>query len=148
MTKLKEIRFLLGILLILFIVDMFLYWISSINTFTETFVPATIILIANIFSRDYSSRRYEIITAIFGWTTAIFILAWLICEALKWYYLFRYAQVNQLILNMERITQQIFILSLITFLTRDYEKILKPNAIFIEDKIIFYYKKIIEVFKN
>jgi len=38
------------------------YWISSINTFTETFIPAVMILIANISSREPGNHRYEIIT--------------------------------------------------------------------------------------
>jgi hypothetical protein len=43
--------------------------------FIDTFVPALIILFANVFGHDYGSERYEKITAIFGWIGGLFLAA-------------------------------------------------------------------------
>ena len=77
-------------------------------------VPAIVLLIANLMSGHHSKLRWEVVTAIFGWTGLIGLLifvvvliVWPDSDALD--YLI-----------------QIAAFCLITALARDYERILKP----------------------
>ncbi|GAC1656551.1 MAG: hypothetical protein NVS9B15_17750 [Acidobacteriaceae bacterium] len=79
----------------------------------DQLVPALILFASNLMSGRHGSRRYEVVTAVFGWTTLITLLAYLIVNA-AWPrgpikpYLF-----------------QVFAFSMLTALSRDYEKILR-----------------------
>lgn len=115
------------------------------NALTEIIIPGIIIFVANIFSREHGSRRYEIVTAFFGWTATIFLVLGFISYVLSFIFAI-YHMHAQILENIQKTTFQIFILALVTAVTRDYEKILKPKALFFEEKIkalyIVFIKKI------
>ncbi len=77
-------------------------------------VPAVVILVANLLSGEHSSLRWENVTAIFGWATAISLIA--------------YALVGTILPNSLAASYLIQIpgFCLITALSRDYERILRP----------------------
>jgi hypothetical protein len=131
----------------LFIFGIIWYWASSINNFTEIFIPAVIILIANVFSHEYGSHRYEMITAIFGWTACIFLIVWGVLLIIN-DFLTVFHSAIYLLKDIQRISCQIFSLCLITSLSRDYEKILKPKSYFFENKLIIFYDSIKNKFKR
>lgn len=82
--------------------------------FSSQVVPAVIILIANLLSGNHSSLRWETITAVFGWGAAISMLVWFAaCMFLP-----NSAATPYL--------AQVAGFSLITALSRDYEKLLSP----------------------
>jgi hypothetical protein len=77
-------------------------------------VPAVVILAANLLSGKHGSLRYEAVTAGFGWTAGVSLIAFLPTALLAHgspaaHYLF-----------------QVFVFSLLTALSRDYERILRP----------------------
>ena len=77
-------------------------------------VPAVIILAANLMSGRHGSLRWETITAIFGWGAGITLVVFLLME---------------IVIPKSPITfyfGQTAGFCLLTALTRDYEKILRP----------------------
>lgn len=82
--------------------------------FSTQIVPAVIVLMANILSGKHGSLRWETVTAIFGWSALVSLIAFLSVTVLandssaKYYLL------------------QIFGFCLLTALSRDYERILHP----------------------
>jgi hypothetical protein len=79
----------------------------------DQLVPAVILLIANLMSGPHGSKRYEVVTAVFGWLTAISVTALLVVSVVAARspakpYLF-----------------QICAFSFITAMARDYEKYLR-----------------------
>ncbi len=80
--------------------------------FVTQIVPALIVILANLAGGSHESPKYEIWTAIFGWMASVslilvFLSGWLWPEAQPY-------------------LLQVSGFSLLTALTRDYEKILKP----------------------
>lgn len=82
--------------------------------FSTEIVPAVIILIGNLFSGKHGSSRWEIVTAVFGWTAVLSLIAYF--PAAKF---FPGSTARDFFL-------QIFGFSLLTALSRDYERILHP----------------------
>jgi hypothetical protein len=82
--------------------------------FLEQIVPAVIILVANLMSGPHTSFRWETVTAIFGWTAAASMIALIATSIL----LGHTAATSYLL--------QLTGFSLLTALSRDYEKILRP----------------------
>jgi len=82
--------------------------------FSTQVVPVVIVLIANLLSGKHGSLRWETVTAIFGWATAVSLIFFLVLSmvspehAAKDYFL------------------QISGFCLLTALARDYERILHP----------------------
>jgi len=103
------------------------------NIFSEIILPSVIILIANVFSREYGSYRYEVVTAIFGWIAGSFLTIWLLLSIT--YFILVLFNSHMQLLYSRQITFQVFALSLVTVLSRDYEKLLKPKAEYFEGKI-------------
>ncbi len=80
--------------------------------FVTQIVPALVVILANLAGGSHESPKYEIWTAIFGWMASVslilvFLSGWLWPEAQPY-------------------LLQVSGFSLLTALTRDYEKILKP----------------------
>lgn len=82
--------------------------------FSSQFVPAVIILIANLLSGKHSSLRWEYVTAVFGWAAAITLPLWILA-------IFFYSDAS-----FTPYVGQVACFSLITALARDYERILHP----------------------
>jgi hypothetical protein len=82
--------------------------------FLDQLVPAVIILVANLMSGPHSSLRWERVTAVFGWTAAVSLVLLVASSALFG----RTAATPYLL--------QIAAFSLLTALSRDYERILRP----------------------
>ncbi len=77
-------------------------------------VPAIIVLVANLMSGHHTSLRWEVVTAVFGWTTFVSFLAVVVVSIVNpdspaSNYLFQIAG-----------------FCLLTALSRDYERILRP----------------------
>mgnify|MGYP003673592052 CR=1 FL=1 len=70
--------------------------------FSSQIIPAIVLLVANLMSGHHSSIRWEVVTAIFGWTALIGLLMFL--AAFTFWPAF----------------------CLLTALARDYERLLKP----------------------
>jgi hypothetical protein len=82
--------------------------------FVSQIVPAVILLAANLMGGRHGSNRWEAVTAIFGWTALIGILAVVLVSIFlhdSW---------------VRDYLVQIAGFSLLTALSRDYEKILRP----------------------
>lgn len=77
-------------------------------------VPAVVVLVANIFSGRHGSGRWETVTALFGWTAGISLAALLLAIVFV-----RDSVITEFL-------AQIMAFSLLTALSRDYEKILRP----------------------
>ncbi len=82
--------------------------------FSSQIIPAIVLLVANLMSGHHSSIRWEVVTAIFGWTALIGLLMFLAAftfwpDSSAKDYLF-----------------QIAAFCLLTALARDYERLLKP----------------------
>lgn len=80
--------------------------------FMTQIVPAVIVMLANLAGGSHESPRYEIWTAVFGWTfcvsiVLVFLSGWVWPDATPY-------------------LLQVSGFSLLTALTRDYEKLLKP----------------------
>ena len=80
--------------------------------FVTQIVPALIVILANLAGGSHESPKYEIWTAIFGWMASVslilvFLSGWFWPEAQPY-------------------LLQVSGFSLLTALTRDYEKILRP----------------------
>jgi hypothetical protein len=80
----------------------------------DQLVPAVILLAANLMSGRHGSKRYEVVTAVFGWTTLTTVVAYLIVNVVA-----THSPVKPYLL-------QVWSFSLLTVLARDYEKILRP----------------------
>lgn len=77
-------------------------------------IPAMITLMAAVFSGSRSSFRWEIVTAIFGWTAVVSILL----VVVSWPF--------AVATGMRPFLYQLIGFSLITAIGRDYEKMLAP----------------------
>ncbi len=77
-------------------------------------VPAVIILVANLLSGKHGSLRWETVTAIFGWSAGFSLIALLLVT------IFAHDSAAKDYLS------QIFGFCLLTALSRDYERILRP----------------------
>ena len=77
-------------------------------------VPAVVVLVANLMSGRHASLRWETVTAIFGWAACVSIVALVIVWVLA-----RDSLVMEYLL-------QVAGFCLLTALSRDYEKILRP----------------------
>lgn len=82
----------------------------------DVLIPCIVIVISNVCSDYPGGRRWEFISASFGYVaaislTAVIILPW--PSSLEW---------------LQQIFMQIATFSLVTALSRDYEKIFKPLA--------------------
>jgi hypothetical protein len=82
--------------------------------FASQIVPALVVLVANLMSGKHGSQRYEKVTAIFGWLTVLSLALWLMLR------MFLGARVTS------QYVFQLAAFSLITALSRDYEKWLRP----------------------
>lgn len=80
--------------------------------FMTQIVPAVIVMLANLDGGNHESPKYEIWTAIFGWTAGLSLILVFLSG-----YLWPEAKPYLL---------QVSGFSLLTALTRDYEKLLKP----------------------
>ena len=87
---------------------------TKIVDLSSQVVPVVIILIANLLNGHHSSLRWETVTAVFGWGVGISLLVWLIA------YIFLPAS------SATPYTGQVAAFCLVTALSRDYEKLLKP----------------------
>jgi hypothetical protein len=82
--------------------------------FSSQIVPALIVLIANLMSGPHSSLRWEYVTALFGWGTLVFLFLGLASHLLP----------DSINFGVFFIQASCF--CLLTALSRDYEKILRP----------------------
>jgi hypothetical protein len=77
-------------------------------------VPAVIMLVGNLLSGKHGSSRWETVTAVFGWVAGVSLLAYLL--ALMF---FPGSPAKEFLM-------QIAGFSMLTALSRDYERILHP----------------------
>ena len=82
----------------------------------ELIIPALIVLVGNVFSGSPGSRRWEVVSELFGWIGAAAVLLTIGCFAVGWEFLGRH------------ILFPIGAFCLLYVVSRDYEKILKPIA--------------------
>lgn len=82
--------------------------------FSTQVVPAIIILIANLLSGKHESNRWENVTAAFGWIGGTSLLAYLLLA------------IFTPEMPIKNYLSQIAGFSILTALSRDYEKLLKP----------------------
>jgi|TARA_R110002060_G_scaffold9059_1_gene13481 hypothetical protein len=75
-------------------------------------VPALIIMFANLFGGKHNNQRYEFITAVFGWLAGFSLIIYFVLDWIN--------------LEFANYFLQVGVFSLITAVTRDYERILKP----------------------
>lgn len=77
-------------------------------------VPAVILLAANLMSGKHGSQRWEIVTGLFGWTAVFSVPSWLLLDIFPGTRPYGpYAL-------------QVLAFCLITAMSRDYEKVLRP----------------------
>jgi hypothetical protein len=77
-------------------------------------VPAVVILVANLLSGRHASLRWETVTAVFGWGAGVSMAALLVAGIFA-----RDSAITEYLL-------QVSAFCLLTALSRDYEKILRP----------------------
>ena len=77
-------------------------------------VPAVVILAANLLSDRHASVRWETVTAVFGWTAGVSIVV-----AVVLYVIGRDSAITEYL-------GQVAAFCLLTALSRDYEKLLRP----------------------
>ena len=82
----------------------------------ELIIPALILLVGNVFSGSPGSRRWKVVSELFGWIGAAAVLLTIGCFAVGWEFLGRH------------ILFPIGAFCLLYVVSRDYEKILKPIA--------------------
>jgi len=82
--------------------------------FSSQIVPAVIVLIANLLSGKHGSSRWETVTALFGWVAVVSLIAYLVTVI----FFSENPAKNYLL--------QVLSFSLLTALSRDYERILHP----------------------
>lgn len=81
----------------------------------EYIITAVITLVGNLLSGPRGSKRWELVSAMFGWVGAIAMFLWFL----------------NLIFGLEfwkQVLFPVFAFFLTSALVRDYEKILKPNT--------------------
>ena len=79
--------------------------------FVNPWIPAAIIMFANVFGGEHNTYRYEKMTALFGWVAGISILLSFMLPLLGD--------------NLRGYLLQIGMFSMITAVSRDYEKLFK-----------------------
>ena len=77
-------------------------------------VPAVVLLVANLLSGRHASLRWETVTAIFGWAAGVSIVALVIVNVFV-----RDSLITEYLV-------QVAGFCLLTALSRDYERILRP----------------------
>lgn len=77
-------------------------------------VPAVVILVANLLSGRHTSLRWETVTAVFGWAAAVSMVALLVVA-----FFASDSAITAYLL-------QVSAFCLLTALSRDYEKFLRP----------------------
>lgn len=82
--------------------------------FSSQIVPAVIVLVGNLLSGKHGSSRWEKVTAVFGWVAAVSLIAYFLAAMF-----FPGSIAKDFLL-------QILCFSLLTALSRDYERILHP----------------------
>ena len=82
--------------------------------FSSQVVPAVILLLANLLSGKHGSTRWELVTAFFGWVAVVALAAYLFVATF-----FPEGPARGFL-------AQISGFSLLTALSRDYERILRP----------------------
>jgi hypothetical protein len=82
--------------------------------FASQLVPAIVLLAANLMSGRHGSLRWERVTAIFGWMTGAELIVFLTVSA--------FASNSAL----KGYLFQVAAFSLLTAMSRDYEKLLRP----------------------
>jgi hypothetical protein len=95
----------------------------------EQIIPAIVMLVGNLFGSSHGSRRWEIVTALYGWTAGATALLILFLESA-----FYLTKLIDLGVDLEgggrgeirRYLLQLFAFSMLAALSRDYEKILFP----------------------
>ena len=80
--------------------------------FVNPWIPALIIIVSNVFGGEHDSERYSIVTAFFGWLAGICILLGLLIGFFS--------------SDFSSYFYQVGMFSMITAISRDYERILKP----------------------
>lgn len=96
---------------------------------SDQIIPAIIVLIGNLFGGSHGSRRWEIVTAAFGWTALVTVLLWAFLEIAVYLSAvigtgIDFGETSQEIVR--RYLLQTFGFALLSAITRDYEKILFP----------------------
>jgi hypothetical protein len=77
-------------------------------------VPVVVLLVANLMSGQHTSLRWETVTAIFGWAAGVSIIAFVIVS------------IFTIDIMISDYLLQVAGFSLLTALSRDYERILRP----------------------
>ena len=103
---------------------------SAIMDFlSDQIIPAIIVLVGNIFGGPHGSRRWEIVTAAFGWTAVVAVLLWFFLEVA----IYLSAAIGMGIDcgdtgrdTARKYLLQTFSFALLSAVTRDYEKMLFP----------------------
>lgn len=88
-------------------------------------VPTLIIFIANVFSDKHGSFRYEFISAIFGWVGGGCLLLALLLQIMQVITIFMSVKFPWISVVVKHL-YEIAWFALLTVISRDYEKILKP----------------------
>lgn len=82
--------------------------------FSSQVIPAVVVIAANLLSGKHESVRWELVTAFFGWGAAISLVLLAILAI--------FAPGSLAVAY----SWQLFIFCLLTALSRDYEKLLRP----------------------
>ena len=82
--------------------------------FLSQVIPAVVVLAANLMSGPHASLRWEYVTAVFGWGAGICLVGFLFVHIA-----FPSSSVGTYLF-------QLFSFCLLTALSRDYERILRP----------------------
>ncbi|MCA3349106.1 MAG: hypothetical protein INF97_00800 [Roseomonas sp.] len=95
----------------------------------DQIIPAMIVLVGNLFGGPHGSRRWEIVTAAFGWTALVAVLLWGFFEVAA--YLSTAIGMGIDLGDTARETARKYLLqtfgfALLSAITRDYEKTLFP----------------------
>ncbi len=83
--------------------------------FASQIIPAVIILFANLYGGDHKTKRWEIVTALFGWVAA--------CSFILFFITLIFFRDSVVIRDY---LLQLHAFSILAALSRDYERILKP----------------------
>jgi hypothetical protein len=96
---------------------------------SDQIIPAIIVFVGNIFGGPHGSRRWEIVTAAFGWTALVAVLLWFFLEVA----IYLSAAIGMGIdfgdtgrETARKYLLQTFGFALLSAVTRDYEKMLLP----------------------
>ena len=103
---------------------------SAIMDFlSDQIIPAIIVLVGNIFGGPHGSRRWEIVTAAFGWTALVAVLLWVLLEIAVYLSAAIGTGIDLGDMGREIVRKyllQTFGFALLSAITRDYEKMLFP----------------------